>query len=544
MSAVAPEHTRTDDLIAAYRARKYAAAAPAADLRAWVIWTLAAGLVGAVALPLFLLDIVPLTDFPAHLARVTLLSHLPLDPLLARAWTVDIRPLPNLAMDVFVPLVAPALGAEVGLKLFMALGLALWVAGAVLLYRALWREWSPQPLFAVFFATNATFYYGFSNFHVGAGLALTAAGLWALAQRRGPLTLAAMSVVALVLLFCHLMAVGIFALLIGGLELGRLWRARAGAAAVARALGEVAVVFLPAALAWGLLFEHGRETGVEFKWLNNLMALFIYSSGAGAIRYNALPFLAMLAAFGLAWRSGRLRIAPVALPAAALLVVATLLCPAVALSGAIIHVRLPAVACVVLLVSARVALEPRWRAPAMAALAVATFASGALEYARWRPGAAEVGAIRAAAARHIEIGARVMTALASEGDFALAHAVDLTVLDRKTFVPSFFTTRGQSTLTVNEAYRDIAAGDTIEGAFPTFAEIAPFLGPQRPTLSPAQYRALRPYRDMACAFDYLYVIGNPPADDVVPPSLRMLETGRGFSLYRIVAPVERGCGAR
>jgi hypothetical protein len=543
MSAITPYKSRTDELIAAYRAAK-SAPATTAGLAAWVVWALAALLVAAVVLPLFLIDIVPLTDFPAHLARVTLLSHLPLDPLLARAWAVDMRPLPNLAMDVFVPLVAPVLGAEVGLKVFMALGVALWVAGAVLIYRALWREWSPQPLFAVFFATNATFYYGFSNFHVGAGLALTAAGVWALTERRGPLLLAAMSLVALVLLFCHLMAVGIFGLIVGGLELGRLWRARASAPQIARALAEGAVVFLPAALAWGLLFEHGRETGVEFKWLNNLLALFIYSSGAGAIRYNALPFLAMGAAFALAWRTGRLRIAYAALPAVALLVVATLLCPAVALSGAIIHVRLPAVACVLILVSARVVLDQGWRAPLMAGLAVATFACGALEYARWLPGAAEIAAIRAAAARHIETGARVMTALAGENDFALAHAVDLTVLDRKTFVPSFFTTRGQSTIVVKDAYRDIAAGDTIEGAFPTFAEIAPFLRPERPTLTPAQYRALRPYRDMACEFDYLYVIGDLPEGSAPPASLRLLEAEKGFSLYKIVAPAERGCGGR
>lgn len=543
MSVIASPPHRPLDVAMRMRAGRPRAAEGASALQGAAFWVIAALLTAAFASPLFLVNIVPMTDFPAHLARVTLLSHLPLDPTLARYWAVDLRPLPNLAMDLFVPTLAKVVGAKLAMKIFVALGVALWVAGAALIYRALWREWSIQPLFAVFFAVNASFYYGFSNFHVGAGLALTAIGLWLLAPRRSALLVAAMTVAALVLLFCHLMAVALFGLLLGGFELGRLWRDRARLAEIAASCATLAVIFLPAALIWAFGFVHGRETGVEFKWLHNLLAIFIYSSGAGAIRYNFVPAAAMFAAFGLAWRAGRLEVAREALPVSALLLLATLLCPAVAMSGAIIHVRLPAVACILFLCAARVRIDPRWVRPALAALVAVSLGLGGVEWIRWRAGDAVIADIRAAAEAHIETGARVATALATSDDFALAHGVDLTALDRKAFVPSFFTTKGQSTIIVRDAYKRIAAANTIEGAFPTFAEVAPMLGARRIELTTKQLRALRPYLDLACDFDYLYVIGRmPPAP--LPPALKTLVVGDGFTLFRIVAPPQRGCAPR
>jgi hypothetical protein len=546
MSVIASPPQRPGHLDVAMRMRadRPRAAEGASALQGAAFWAIAALLTAAFAAPLFLVNIAPMTDFPAHLARVTLLSHLPLDPTLARYWAVDLRPLPNLAMDLFVPTLAKAVGAKIAMKIFVALGVALWVAGAALIYRALWREWSIQPLFAVFFAVNASFYYGFSNFHVGAGLALTATGLWLLAARRTPALVAAMAATALALLFSHLMAAALFGLLLGGFELGRLWRERAGAKQIVVALATLAAIFLPAALIWAFVFEHGRETGVEFKWLHNLLAIFIYSSGAGAIRYNFVPAAAMFAAFGLAWRAGRLDVSREALPVCALMLLATLLCPAVAMSGAIIHVRLPAVACILFLCAARVRVDPRWVRPALAALLAVSLGLGGVEWMRWRAGDAVIADIRAAANAHIETGARVATALASVNDFALAHGVDLTALDRKAFVPSFFTTKGQSTIIVRDAYKRIAAADTIEGAFPTFAEVAPMLGAHRVELTPEQLRALRPYRDLACDFDYLYVIGHLPAGAPLPAALKTLVVGDGFTLFRIVAPPQRGCAPR
>jgi hypothetical protein len=514
-------------------------------LGAATFWGVAAALVAAIAAPLFLLGVPPLDDYPAHLVRVTLLSHLPLDPLTSQWWQADLRLLPNLAMDAFVMTVAPFVGAALGLKLFLSLGIALWVAGAALLYRAIWREWSPQPLFAVFFAVNPSLSAGFVNSYFGMGLALTAAGGWALTRKRPAWLLASMSVVAVVLLICHLMAVAVLALLLGGLEIGRLWEERASPARIARSLAEGIVVFLPAALAWAFVFEHGGSGGIEFKWLNNLAALFVYSSSAGAVDHNFLPVIAMLGAQCLAWRQGRLDISRVAAPAATLAAVAMLLCPAVALSGAFIHIRLPALVCVLLLVAARIVVSPEWRKPALVALLVAASASGALEYARWRPGAQTIAAIRSAAKAHIKRGARVASAIVDpRADYALSHAVSMVALDRSAFIPDFFTYRGQSTIIVKDAYRRLAAANAAESAIPSLKTAARLLGARPPILSAKDLRSLRPYRNMACDFDYLYVIGRLAPDTALPPALKTLVVGDGFTLFRINAPPERDCAPR
>jgi hypothetical protein len=223
---------------------------------------------------------------------------------------------------------------------------------------------------------------------------------------------------------------------------------------------------------------------------------------------------------------------------------AMLLCPSVALSGSIIHVRLPAVVAALILATGRVVIDPRWNKRVLAGLVAATLAAGGLEAARWRDGGATIAEMRAAAQAQIPEGARIMTALASPKDLGISHAVDLIAVDRKGFSPTFFTLRGQSTITVKPPYQRIAAMDTIEGAPPPFADLAPLLGRERPELTAAQMRVLRPYADMACDFDYLFVVGREPADGALPLALQRVASGAGFSLFKIVAPKERGCAKR
>ena len=156
-------------------------------------WALALLALAIIAAPVWSFTELPILDYPAHLVRVTLLSNLPLDPILARYWTVHLRPVANLGMDVFVPAVAPLTGPVAGLKLFATLGLALWIAGAGLLFRGFWGRYDAQALLAAPFAFNVPFSWGFFNFHFGAGLALVGAGFWVMRDRRSFLFLAAMA---------------------------------------------------------------------------------------------------------------------------------------------------------------------------------------------------------------------------------------------------------------------------------------------------------------------------------------------------------------
>ena len=214
-------------------------------------WALALLALAIIAAPIWTFTELPILDYPAHLVRVTLLSNLPLDPISTRYWTVHLRPVTNLGMDVFVPAIAPLTGPVAGLKLFATLGLTLWIAGAGLLFRGFRGRYDAQALLAAPYAFNAPFTWGFFNFHFGAGLALLGAGFWAMRDRRSFLFLAARAGLSLVVLFCHMMALAVFALLLGGIELGRLFAEGFG-------LPEQFKLFARASLSFCQVFSSGH----------------------------------------------------------------------------------------------------------------------------------------------------------------------------------------------------------------------------------------------------------------------------------------------
>ncbi len=51
------------------------------------------------AFPVSLIKILPLVDYPNHLARMYLLANLPSSPTLQAFYAIHWRPVPNLAMD-------------------------------------------------------------------------------------------------------------------------------------------------------------------------------------------------------------------------------------------------------------------------------------------------------------------------------------------------------------------------------------------------------------------------------------------------------------
>lgn len=507
-------------------------------------WLLAALIVALLAAPLYLVDVVPLLDYPAHLTRVTLLSHLPLDPLVARAYTVDIRPLANLAMDLVVPALAPLTGATLGLKLFITGGLALWLVGAALIYRGLWREWSVQPLAVAFFALNPSFFDGYFNFHFAAGLALTGAGLW-LTCRHRPAFLLGMASIAVALLFSHLMAAAILGLLLGSFELGRQLEDGFDPRRLAIGLAKVALIFVPAAILWLTVIERGPGGAIGYHWIANLVSLAAYSSQFAGVRFNALPILVVLFGYAIAWRFGHLAIARRALPAVALTFLISLLIPSEALGGAGIHIRLPAIVAVLILVAGRLDLDGRGRT-AIAGLIIAALALGAVwQSLAWRRDAAAIARVRTALAAHVPEGARMSEALVGVAEDRFWHIVDLAVLDRKASVAALFTTPGQSTLRLNPAYAAFSAHDAIDGGYLPFAIAASLAGPTPP---PAGDAALEPryraYRNLPCDFDFLLLFGSLPADAAVPATFQPVATDPVFTLYRVVPPAARACPPR
>ena len=190
-------------------------------------WGTLAVVAALLLLPLLIVDVPPILDYPNHLARLVLLHAGPDDPVLGPIFTPHWSIIPNLAIDAIgVPLLT-LLPVHVAGRSLLAGILLLNLAGVIALHRALFGRRSYWPLASALMAYNSTFLLGFLNWQVGSGLAMLFAAGWLTWRDRRPVaTIAAACLGSVVLFFCHLMGLAFFLLLIGGAELHAAWKRR------------------------------------------------------------------------------------------------------------------------------------------------------------------------------------------------------------------------------------------------------------------------------------------------------------------------------
>ena len=146
---------------------------------------------------------------------------------LARYYIVKWEFIPNLAMDILVPLMMPLLSAEAASLVFAAFSLFLMVSGAIVLNRKLYGRWSMLPFLAFLFLYNRHFLWGFLNYLFSVGLAL-----WILAayihfrQHARIFRIVVFTILSMVLMVAHLHAFASYAILVAGYELSIAWRER------------------------------------------------------------------------------------------------------------------------------------------------------------------------------------------------------------------------------------------------------------------------------------------------------------------------------
>jgi hypothetical protein len=202
----------------------------------------------AALLPLLLTNVVPLAQMPNHMARIWVLSEIGHDPILAANYKLNWGLQPNLAIDVILtPLAGFLPPLELG-RWFTVVCLVIIVGGTLAAYRALNGEvhfW-PAALFLVLY--NQVLILGYLNFLFGLGLALTGFAAWvATADRAGWRRTALFALGGVGMFFVHLMALGIYGVMIGAWEVGRIgerWPDRKG---LVRDWMLGAAQFLPAA---------------------------------------------------------------------------------------------------------------------------------------------------------------------------------------------------------------------------------------------------------------------------------------------------------
>ena len=185
--------------------------------------------VGIVLLvPLALVDVPPLLDYPNHMARMYVLAFGQSDPILSQMYAPHWSIIPNLALDLLIP---PLLHAGVPLDIAgrgaIALAILLPVLGCVALHRAVFGVRAYWPLLSGMAAYNVALRLGLLNFLIAVGLALLVTAGWIAWRDRRPAAAVAVTVAgALAVFLCHIMGVALLMLLLGCHEAWAVWRGR------------------------------------------------------------------------------------------------------------------------------------------------------------------------------------------------------------------------------------------------------------------------------------------------------------------------------
>jgi hypothetical protein len=515
-------------------------------------WAIFLAVVVALLTPIFLTDLPPLLDYPNHLARMDILAQAGRDAALARMYRIDWSIVPNIGIDLLMPLFVRHMPLIAAGRLFLAAALLLPFFGVILLHRALFRVRSYWPLAAALVVYNRLFFLGFINFEIGLGLALLGAAAWTLLEGRRPARLASAIVLGIVIFFCHLIALGLYGLLLlalegpSVLEGGRI-RAKALLAPIAP-LVLPAILYLLAPISRGdgaqpdgpiaMLRHYG--SGLIAEHLLKPIGLF-----GGFLTYNRwLDAAAVLTIAALLVTSGRrTRLRPFVAGAAALLCALYPFVPFYLLKTAWIDQRLPVMATFLALAAIAPRIRGRSAGIALTALALIFLARDWTVLAIWRHHDLGIAQFR----RDIEVVAPNERVLVVRPDIpperqnwtyhsdtvvemldndALLHVPALLVIDRRAFWPLLFTAAAKQPVRVLPPFDVIAVP---EGSPPQVKDL---------TQLTAKALGSAPYlSDWQDHFDWVLLL-NPgavsDADRLLPGRLRLERRDELAALYRIV----------
>src|SRR5262249_13225723 len=183
------------------------------DFRPAHIFLLFALLLAAVSIPVLTHRLPPLSDYANHLARMHVIDAVDSDPYLSKFYEIQWQIIPNLVMDLIVPVLARLISVYQAGQLFLISIFAVTLSGTLALNRALSGRWSALPLAAAPLLYNAVMLVGVLNYLFGIGVALWALAAWAaLRERAWYLRLPTAAVFVIALFFGHLFTVGLFAI--------------------------------------------------------------------------------------------------------------------------------------------------------------------------------------------------------------------------------------------------------------------------------------------------------------------------------------------
>lgn len=394
--------------------------------------------------PIGLVRFPPLVDYPNHLARMHLLVHLESSNILSEFYRVEWTLLPNLAMDVIVPLLTKIFPLEIAGRIFIGIVMLLLLSGTCALFYAVHRRISLWPLLAVLFLYNRVMLWGFLNYLFGLGMLLWVLAAWIYFSDRTAFTRATAFILpALLIFFSHMFALGIYGLCVAGYEFSV--NRRRGFRKLAAAGGISLVQFiLP-----GILFiffsptAPAAEAGIYYGSFFWRFVAVLYP----VLNYNQLLDIATALILGGLFLTGiltkKIRIAEAMYGPLVLLFVFFWVMPMQIFTADRMELRLSiAMAFILTAACAPVAgAIQHWRA-AVALLLILFGVRTTVLTTQWFR-ADEIYSQYLKAFEQIKPGGRLLTAIASPGVWKpfpvpITHIPCLAIIKRSAFVPSLF----------------------------------------------------------------------------------------------------------
>ncbi len=476
------------------------------------------------ALPVALSDLLPLVDYPNHLARMYILAHLPTSPTLQAFYAVEWGPIPDLAMDSIVPTLSRVVPLIWAGKLFVLLTFLLLTGGVAALNRVLFGRWTAWPCLAFLLLYNRVFLWGFLNYLFGVGLALCATALWIALRGRGiALRLVVGVVLALAVYFSHLMAFGVYGLLLGGYEAGLLWRRRAAVRVWIENLAVAGMPFIPpflilllgspALMSATINFgSFGRKFDMPFSVFDNYSRPF-------DIACFAVACIGLAVAFWRRW----IRLAPGMGPSLFLLTAAFLLLPSQLFTASGADHRLPvAIALAIVGATSWEAPHPAGERRFLAAAGVLLVIRLGVVAAAWQATEREYAPVVAAFDR-VPVGSRIAVAFPGSvvhaGGIPMVHLPVWAIAEREAFVPTLEAYANQQPVRLQTPYQELANAVPPGKLWNALA-----LGSQ--LLTPA-------LRDQFERYDFVIFVGAKPFTVAAGGGLEPAYMGSLVKLYRL-----------
>ncbi len=480
--------------------------------------------------PLLYPRVPPLVDLPGHMGRYRVQLDLDSSPSLQRFYDFDWAPIGNLGVDLLLEPLAPIFGLELAVKLIVLAIPPLTVAGFLWVAREVHHRLPPMALFALPFAYNHPFLFGFVNFALSMALAFLAFGLWLRLARFHRTALRALLFVPIsfVIYFAHAFGWGTLGLLAFSAEAVRQHDAGRGwfrSAVVAGLHASVMALPLAVMLAWRMDAPEGMtrnwfEWWLKWEWVHS--ALRDRWREFDWISLGVIPLLLLFVLF-----SRRLTLSRNLVFSALVLLACFLLLPWTMFGSAYTDMRMAPYMIAVVPLAMRFKAETHMRtARVLAILGLAFFLVRIAGNTASLTIAARDQQAKLEALENVPPGARVANLVGRNcgRPWALprnSHLGGMVIVRREGFSNDQWTIDGSNLLQVHYPQARVFEGDPSLMVFPNYCR------PPRWSIN----RALRTLPREA--FDHVWLIDVPRYDPALLEGLQLVWRGPGSALLRV-----------